>query len=57
MVATGMAVLGEARLCVRTEKAHNLKERSLVIGIYRGWWTKMPRVPSRSSRSTSMKPP
>jgi ParB family chromosome partitioning protein len=37
MVATGMAVLGEAPLCVRTEKAHNLKERSLeVIRIYRG---------------------
>src|ERR1700692_2855828 len=41
-------------LALHTEKAHNLKERSLeVIRIYRGLVDKVPRVPSPSSRSTS----
>jgi hypothetical protein len=44
-------------LALNTEKTHNLKERSLeVIRIYVVWWTKIPRVGSCSSRSTSTNP-
>ena len=45
-------------LALNTEKAHNLKERSLeVIRIYRGLVDEDATRPSRSLRSTSTKPP
>lgn len=45
-------------LALNTEKAHNLKERSLeVIRIYRGLVDKMPRDLNRCSRSTLTNPP
>ena len=41
-------------LALNTEKAHNLKERSLeVIRIYRGSSTRTTRCPRQVSRSTS----